>query len=147
MSVMLASKIVRNKHGTHQTVLGDEQLIKLAGKDTDGKFLLIEQNSNPGVGIPMHVHKNEDEVFRVIEGKLKVFCAEKEFILSAGDTVFCPRNIPHSWEVIGEERAKILLMNFPSGLETMLGELADIKEPYDWNEVSVISKRYGIDFV
>ena len=63
----LNPKIVRSNEGKTINVLGDVQTIKLTGKDTNGLFTLIEEENVPGTGIPLHVHENEDEVFKVIE--------------------------------------------------------------------------------
>jgi quercetin dioxygenase-like cupin family protein len=147
MSLKLKPKLVRAYEGHQQIVLGDEETIKLRGSDTNGQFLLIEQNSIPGIGIPMHVHENEDEVFTVLKGNLKIKLELDEYVLGPGDTMFCPKGIPHAWEVVGTERAQVLLSNFPSGLEFMLEELANLGQAPDFSSVSEISKRYGIEFV
>jgi len=147
MSLKMQPKLLRAKDGKKQTVLGDAEIVKLSGADTNGQFLLIEQNSEPGVGIPMHVHTNEDEVFRVLEGHLKVVISGEEHILDAGDTIFCPRSVPHSWEIVGDKRAKVLLMNFPAGLELMLAELSRLEHDAAFDKIADISKRYGIHFL
>lgn len=146
MSLKLLPKLVRAGEGKRQTVLGDEEFIKLRGSDTAGQFMLIEQNSLPGVGIPMHVHTNEDEVFTVVSGKLRVNIGQEEHILNAGDTVFCPRGIAHSWEVVGKSRAKVLLANFPAGLEVMLEQLAELGGTADERSIHEICAKYGIVF-
>jgi len=69
-------KIAKNDSGHKLNVLGDNQNIKLTGKDTNGQFTLIEQNNQPGVGIPPHIHENEDEVFQVIEGQVEMSIGE-----------------------------------------------------------------------
>jgi len=122
----LKPKIVKNDQGRFLNVLGDNQNIKLTGKDTNGQFTLIEQNNEPGIGIPPHVHENEDEVFQVLSGQVKMMIGEEMTTLNAGDLIFCPRGIPHSWEVVGEEKARAMLSIFPAGLEDMFEELAKL---------------------
>ena len=51
-------------------VLGDTQYVLLTGEDTEGRFALIENENPPGVGPPPHVHRNEDEAFHVLEGRV-----------------------------------------------------------------------------
>jgi hypothetical protein len=51
-------KIVTKNEGNKLNVLGDNQNIKLTGEDTNGQYTLIEQNNEPGIGIPPHVHEN-----------------------------------------------------------------------------------------
>lgn len=141
-------KIVKNKEGQLLNVLGDNQNIKLTGKDTNGQFTLIEQNNKPGVGIPPHVHENEDEVFQVIEGQVEMRIGEETTTLHAGDLIFCPKGIPHSWKVVGEKDTKAMLSIFPAGLENMFEELAQLPVgPPDFEKVAKICGKYKLKFV
>ena len=88
MDTPLSPKIVKQNEGLVLNVLGDNQTIKLTGKDTNGQFTLIEQNNPPGVGIPPHVHENEDEVFQVLEGSVEMRIGDSATTLNAGDVIF-----------------------------------------------------------
>lgn len=74
------SKIIRDSEGIELNVRGDRQLLKLTGQETNGLFTLIEQNNEPRIGIPLHVHENEDEVFQVLSGKIEVSVGDKKKI-------------------------------------------------------------------
>ena len=142
------SKIIKNKEGKILNVLGDNQNIKLSGVDTNGQYTLIEQFNEPGVGIPPHIHENEDEVFHVLEGQVEISIADKTTILKAGDLIFCPKGVPHSWKVIGEDKARAMLSIFPAGLEGMFEELSELPAgPPDMKKVSEICGRYKLQFV
>ena len=147
-SKQLIPVIVKEEEGKQQIVLGDHQTIKLTGKDTNNQFTLIEQFNTPGMEIPLHVHSNEDEIFHVLEGELEVQIGSEIKRLNAGDLGFCPRGIPHSWKVVGESKAKVLLSIFPSGLELLFNELAQLPpgEP-DFTQVAEICAKYNIKFV
>ena len=41
--------------------------------DTAGQSALLEVQGGPGIEPPLHVHANEDELFYVLEGKLKKY--------------------------------------------------------------------------
>lgn len=143
-----AAKIVRNKNGKKLNVLGDRMTLKLTGTDTGGLYSLIEENNEPGVEIPMHVHENEDEIFKVIEGQLEVQVGDEKYILEPGDLAFCPRNIPHTWKVIGDQKAKVYLSFFPAGLEEMFEELSELPQgPPDMEKVAEITGKFGVKFV
>jgi quercetin dioxygenase-like cupin family protein len=141
-------KIVKESEGNKLNVLGDHQNIKLTGEDTNGQYTLIEQMNEPGVGIPPHVHENEDEVFQVLSGEVEMSIGDKKTILRAGDLIFCPKGIPHSWKVVGNEKAKAMLSIFPAGLENMFKELADLPSgPPDMTKVTEICGKYNLQFV
>jgi len=141
-------KIVKETEGNKLNVLGDNQNIKLTGADTNGQYTLIEQNNEPGVGIPPHVHENEDEVFQVLSGQVEMVIADKTTTLQAGDLIFCPKGVPHSWKVVGEEKARAMLSIFPAGLEGMFRELAELPAgPPDMEKVTAICGKYNLKFV
>lgn len=141
-------KIVKNSEGKILNVMGDHQNIKLTGKDTNGQYTLIEQHNEPGVGIPPHIHENEDEVFQVLEGQVEMSIGDKITTLNAGDLIFCPKGIPHSWKVVGEEKAKAMLSIFPSGLEAMFEELSQLPDgPPDLKKLGQICGKYKLRFV
>lgn len=141
-------KIVRREEGKVHSVMGDYQNMKLVGTDTNGQFTLIEQNNEPGFGIPPHVHENEDEVFQVLSGQLEMTIGDKMTTMNAGDIIFCPRGTPHSFKVVGEEKAHVMLSVFPSGIESMFEELAALPPgPPDFGKVTTICEKYQIQFV
>ena len=141
-------KIVKNEEGKILNVMGDNQNIKLTGKDTNGQYTLIEQNNEPGVGIPPHVHENEDEVFQVLEGQVEMSIGDKNTTLTAGDLIYCPKGIPHSWKVVGDQKARAMLSIFPAGLEAMFEELSQLPAgPPDLEKVGQICGKYNLRFV
>ncbi len=141
-------KIVKDSEGNKLNVLGDNQNIKLTGEDTNGQYTLIEQNNEPGTRIPPHVHENEDEVFQVLEGQVEMSIGDKMTTLNAGDIIFCPKGVPHSWKIVGEEKARAMLSIFPSGLEGMFKELAKLPAgPPDMEKVTKICGKYNLKFV
>lgn len=144
----MSPKVIRNREGKKVNVLGDKMTFKLTGEDTGGQFTLIEENNEPGVGIPPHVHEDEDEIFRVIEGELEVTVGGDTTVLKAGDTAFAPRGVPHTWRVVGESPVKVDLSIFPAGLEHMFEELGALPPgPPDMEKVTEICGRYNIRFV
>jgi len=144
----LNPKVVRANEGETINVIGDIQTIKLTGKDTNGLFTLIEEENVPGTGIPIHVHENEDEVFKVLEGEMELTVGDNTTILKAGDLAFGPRGIPHSWKIVGAKKAKVILSVFPAGIENMFEELGALPPgPPDFPKVAEICGRYGIKFL
>jgi quercetin dioxygenase-like cupin family protein len=90
--------------------------------DTGGKFALIEVNAVAGGEPPLHVHRNEDELFYVLEGQLRVRRGEEEFTVSKGESCFLPRNVPHTFKIVSG-RAHVLLYLTPGGFEDYFRDL------------------------
>jgi quercetin dioxygenase-like cupin family protein len=144
----LKSKIIRDKDGDVLNVIGDIQTHKLVGSDTDNQIVEWVDNVEPGVGIPLHVHTKEDEIFRVIKGQIEITVDGKTTVLEAGDTAFAPKNLPHAWMVVGTEKAKMITTAFPAGIELMFKELAQLPPgPPDFKKVADICGKQGITFV
>lgn len=141
-------KIIKDSEGNIFNVIGDIQTHKLVGSDTGNQIVEWVDNIDPGVGIPPHIHTKEDEIFRVIKGKVEIMVGGKTTILNEGDIAFAPKKIPHSWKVIGTEKAKMITSAFPAGIEYMFKELAKLPAgPPDFKQVSEICAKHGIRFV
>lgn len=141
-------KIVKDSEGNVLNVIGDIQTHKLAGSDTGNQIVEWVDNVEPGVGIPPHVHTLEDEIFRVIKGQIEIMVDGKITVLDEGDVAFAPRNVPHSWKVVGTEKAKMITSAFPAGIEHMFKELAKLPAgPPNFEKVSEICGKHGISFV
>lgn len=144
----LKGKIVTLNAGKEFIIFGNKQLHKLVGKDTNNQFFEWIDHLKPGSAIPPHIHSKEDEVFRVIKGTVEFTIGGKKSVLNKGDMALAPKNISHSWRVVGDEDAKMQVSVFPSGMEFMFEELNSLPlgKP-DFKKVSDISAKYGIRFV
>jgi len=144
----LEPKIIRDADGKVLNVIGDIQTHKLVGENTNNQIVEWVDNVEPGVGIPPHIHTKEDEIFRVIKGQIEIMVDGKVTVLNEGDIAFAPKNIPHSWKVVGTEKAKMITSAFPAGIEFMFKELSELPEgPPDFPKVAEICGRHGITFV
>ena len=89
--------------------------VKVSGKDTDGDLAIFEQTSlSPGRGTPLHVHPLQDEIFYVLEGSYFFKVGDDKFHLSAGESTFLPRNVPHGWTQVSE-KGKLTVTLQPAG--------------------------------
>jgi quercetin dioxygenase-like cupin family protein len=89
--------------------------VKVSGKDTNGALAIFEQTSQTqGRGTPLHVHPLQDEVFYVLEGNYFFQVGDDKFRLAAGDSIFLPRKVPHSWIQLSP-RGKMTVTLQPAG--------------------------------
>ncbi len=55
---------------------------------------------------PLHIHRNEDEVFHILEGSMRIQIDGTERIAHAGETVLAPKGKPHSFRVESRDGAR-----------------------------------------
>jgi quercetin dioxygenase-like cupin family protein len=102
--------------------------LKVSGKDTNGELAIFEQTGlSPKRGTPLHVHPNQDEIFNVVEGEYHFMLGKDKFKLTAGDTIFLPRKVPHAWTQVSQT-AKMNVIVQPAGkLEEFFVTMAALK--------------------
>ena len=99
--------------------------LKISSKDTNGGLSVFEQiGYTPKGGPPLHIHPNQDEYFYVLEGEYQFQLDQDKYHLSAGDTIFLPRNIQHAFIQL-TEKARVLVSYLPSGKMESFFETTD----------------------
>lgn len=84
-------------------------------QDTGGAMAMIDITLPRGVEPPPHIHKNEDEIFYLLEGNIRFQIGEKVIEAKAGDAVFAPRMTAHHF-VIENDQARFLNIMTPGKL-------------------------------
>jgi len=88
--------------------------IKVSTKDTGGDLTIFEYTGNAKGGPPLHIHPMQDEIFYILEGEYIFQVGEEKFNAKSGDTVFAPRQTPHTFAQISE-KGKMFYLFQPSG--------------------------------
>lgn len=60
---------------------------------------VMETWAPQGHSPPLHLHRTEDEIFRVLEGEFRFRVADAEVVLGAGETLLAPKGVPHQFRV------------------------------------------------
>ncbi|MBS1800413.1 MAG: ThuA domain-containing protein [Acidobacteria bacterium] len=76
---------------------------------------------NPGKENPVHSHPNCDEILHVVQGHIMNRVGDKEYEMSAGDTVTIPEGTLHNARNIGKEDA-VLSISYNSADRIAIGE-------------------------
>jgi len=95
---------------------GGTGTILIDSSQTGGAFALFEAMQMPGAEPPLHIHEREDETFYVLEGRVSVWVGGDVHNLEAGDSIFLPRGIPHTFR-IKSRMARALNYISPAGFE------------------------------
>src|ERR1700682_6381324 len=93
----------------HIGLVGDTYTILLTGKDTAGRYALIDMFVPPGGGPPPHRHDFE-EMFHVPEGEVEVLFRGAKSTAGVGMTVNVPANALHAFQNVADKPARLLCM-------------------------------------
>ena len=128
---------------------------KLTGAQTDGRLFQMLVTELRGAAPPLHIHRDADETFYILEGEITFYAAGAEIAATASDFMFVPRGCPHTF-LVRSERARILVTFGPAGIEgffTELGTSATDGHPKpavqapDPQLFATVADRYGMDIV
>ncbi len=108
--------------GKQETVKDAIGRCLVSGADTDGELLIVAPGEKTFAfkgGPPLHIHKNQDEIFFVAHGEFLIQIDKEILTVKTGDTVFIPRGVPHT---------------FANPIENNPGSLISIHQPVGKNE-------------
>lgn len=87
---------------------------KVSAQDTDDAWSMFESCVPRGASLPLHVHHEQDEWYRVLEGEFTFEVGGQKHQLSEGMSVLLPRAIPHRWKNTGGD-GRLLILVQPAG--------------------------------
>lgn len=73
--------------------------------------VVLEMTLPVGSAPPLHVHDNLDDTWYILEGRMVVRCGDEELVVGAEHWVSMPRRVPHTFRVVGDHPARILLVH------------------------------------
>src|ERR1700730_14932951 len=114
-----------------ETTPGERFTIRTSAKETKGVYTMLEVVADPRNGMPIHVHKNEDEHLLVLEGTLHIVVGDAALDVPAGTAFTVSRGDPHAWCNLTEMPVRMLLISSPGHIEGLFGELAARKSDDD----------------
>lgn len=128
--------------------MGTQYAITIARPQSAGIVGVFESIVPPRGGPPVHIHHNEDEVIHVIEGPYDFWLDGQTIRVEAGDSIFLPRGVPHTFRVASDRPGRNTTILTPGGLEEFFVEAAarDLCPPHDMAAIVELGGRYGIEF-
>lgn len=109
--------------GERLSFSGATILVRVPSEATGGAFALLEEVP-PLLDTPLHVHRDEDELFYVLEGEHVFRLGDDEHHVGPGGVVFAPRGVPHAQRRVVPSQGRQLVLVSPGGLEGFFRELA-----------------------
>jgi len=106
----------------HIGLVGDTYTITVAGKDTGGRFCVIDMHVPPGGGPGPHRHDFE-ETFILLEGEVDVTFRGRKSTVRAGETVNIPSNAPHQFHNASSRPVRMICVCSPAGNDSFFEEI------------------------
>src|SRR5690242_6421404 len=82
--------------GRRFNAFGSTTQFKLEGTHTGGQLSLALAVTAPGEGPPPHLHRNDDELFIIVEGEIEFMTSTSRQRVGAGTIVYVPRGARHA---------------------------------------------------
>jgi mannose-6-phosphate isomerase-like protein (cupin superfamily) len=99
-------------------------------------FLVVEHRCAPGMQTvvlemtlpvgsspPLHVHHSLDDTWYILYGKMVVRCGDDVLVVGTGHWVSMPRGVSHTFRVVGDREAHILLVHDNASFRDLIREL------------------------
>lgn len=142
--------------GTHLHFLNHLATIKMAGET--GSMSVVEFLAPRGFGPPLHNHRQEDELFVILDGKVSVRSGDTEGLAGPGSCVFLPSGRPHTFQILTETARMVTVTSrtgTPATFDRMVMELGvptsnpgiPAPGPIDPDAVAATCARHDIDIV
>ena len=153
-------QLVEPGGGAHWWLLGTLASIKAGRDDTGGRMTIAELELPPGFSLPPHSHRNEDELFYVLDGEVTFWCDGSERAFTRGGTAWLPRRMPHTFSVSPDGPARMFNTHTGPQFEAMVEELGEptqqlrlpdppdpSDDPPDVDALAQVFARHGIDLI
>lgn len=86
--------------------------------------VVLEMTLPVGSAPPLHVHDDLDDTWYILEGEMVVRCGDDDLVVGAGYWVSMPRGVPHTFRVVGDREARILLVHDNASFRDLIRELS-----------------------
>ncbi len=96
--------------------------VRLSAADGADGISILELRMPYGESPPLHIHRNEDEIFHVLDGTMRVRIGGNDRVLRAGDIAIAPKGIPHSFRVESLAGARCLTICRGGDFETLVAQ-------------------------
>jgi len=114
--------------------------------------VVIELTMPPNSSPPLHVHDGLDDSFYVLSGTLAVQCGDERFVARRGSYVSLPAGVPHTFRVMEDHEARVLLVHSDESFLGLVQELGEripasgaipAQPPVSYDEIAEANLRHG----
>lgn len=102
---------------------GDMYAFLVTGEESGGSVFALDCVVGSGGGPPPHKHLAEDELFAITSGSITFTAGSDTRTVSAGESVFVPRAMRHSYRNESPTPARMIAVYTPAGMEGWFREV------------------------
>jgi quercetin dioxygenase-like cupin family protein len=113
-------------HAEHDQVrwfLGTSIKFLVSALEGNDGICVVEHHMPHGDAPPLHLHRNEDEIFVVLHGAVRLEVGGRVQHLGTGDVAVAPKGVPHGY-VVESDGARVLTITRGHDFESMLRTLS-----------------------
>jgi quercetin dioxygenase-like cupin family protein len=99
----------------------------------------------PGTFVPPHVHTNQEEFIRVLEGDFELVLGGEQAKATAGDLIRLPRNIPHG--IFNRSSANVRALFWVAPAQRLYDLFSQIHNVADPAEVVRLAGLHDVEFL
>ncbi|MEZ4668491.1 MAG: cupin domain-containing protein [Anaerolineae bacterium] len=143
----------------HLWFLNTYVTIRVSEADSLDGISILEHRAPHKDSPPLHIHRNEDEIFHILEGEFRFVVNGQEKRQQAGDILLIPRGTPHSYYVESEQGGHWLTTTIHADFERFVRVMARPAERHELpapagapspeaiEALNRTAAEYGIDIV
>jgi quercetin dioxygenase-like cupin family protein len=142
--------IVHAGEGRAVYAYGSEALFKLGAAETGGRLTLGLAVVPPGEGPPPHLHRTEDELFIIVEGRYEVLTEGRWTEVGPGAVVYLPRGCVHTFRNAGDSVGRHWVLTTSGAFERFYERSAEVfAAPGDPDVARLleIAREHDMEFV
>jgi quercetin dioxygenase-like cupin family protein len=98
------------------------------GAATGGAYDQVEMVAPQGDMPPLHVHRDVDECFTVLDGELELYVGDQVLLVGAGGCAVAPRGVPHTYREASAGSARTLITASPASFASFVIRASDEAE-------------------
>lgn len=137
----------RSHDGAPVPIGPDQWMVNVPATATGHALSVMSWHGHALGGPPLHLHPEQDEVFIVDEGEYRFQCDEARFLLKAGDSIFLPRGLPHTFRQLSAT-GKLRFLYTPAGrMEDFFATLSRLHGPPTPEEAQTLFAAHGMRVV
>ncbi len=133
MVTQLQALALKAGKGKVMRAAGNIVTIKVGSTETGGALAVVDYVAGGGFAGPaVHIHRQTDEAFLVLDGEVRFQLNDDVVTAGAGEFVYIPRGVPHTFSNPGDAPAHFLEIITPGGFEGYFEDLSAAIESSGW---------------